>query len=130
MLLIQHRVNTVAQLRDVSPELGVEIAFIETQAQADYEKNLEQFATEGFDMIIAVGFLMGDALKAAAEKHPDIKYAIVDYAYDPVVPNVRGLVFAEDQAGYMAGVLAASMSQSNSIAVVGGGGASSASVNS
>jgi basic membrane protein A and related proteins len=44
----------------------------------------------------------------------------VDFAYDPALPNVRGLVFAEDQAGYLAGVLAASMSKSNNIAVVGG----------
>lgn len=107
-------------LQRAAKELGVDTAFIETQAQSDYEKNLEQFASQGFDMIIAVGFLMGDALKAAAQKHPDIKYAIVDFAYDPALPNVRGLVFAEDQAGYLAGALAASLTKSGTIAVVGG----------
>jgi basic membrane protein A len=107
-------------LQRAGQELGVETAFIETQAQADYEKNLEQFASQDFDMIIGVGFLMGDAIKAAAEKHPDIKYAIVDFAYDPAISNVQGIVFAEDEAGYLAGVLAASMSESGVVAAVGG----------
>lgn len=107
-------------LKRAGSELGVETNFIETAASADYDKNLEQFASQKYDMIIAVGFLMGDALKANAAKNPNIKYAIVDFAYDPAIPNVRGLVFAEDQAGYLAGALAASMSKSNIIAVVGG----------
>src|SRR6266542_2794374 len=107
-------------LQRAEKELGVEVAYIETQAQTDYEKNLEQFASQGFDMIIGVGFLMGDALKANAAKHPDIKYAIVDFAYDPSIDNVRGMVFSEDQSGYLAGVLAASLSKSNNVAVVGG----------
>jgi basic membrane protein A len=107
-------------LKRAETELGVEIAYIETQAQADYEKNMDQFSNQNFDMIIGVGFLMGDAVKAHAEKNPNIKYAIVDFAYDPVVPNIQGLVFAEDQAGYLAGVLAANMSKSNVIGVVGG----------
>jgi basic membrane protein A len=71
-------------------------------------------------MIIGVGFLMGDAIKAEAQKYPNIKFAIVDFAYDPALPNVEGLVFAEDQAGYLAGALAASMTKSGNIAVVGG----------
>jgi basic membrane protein A len=107
-------------LKRAESELGIEIAYIETQAQADYDKNLQQFADQGFNMIVGVGFLMGDAIKAAAEKNPDIQYAIVDFAYDPVIPNVQGIVFAEDEAGYLAGVLAASISQSGVVAAVGG----------
>ena len=107
-------------LKRAETELGIEVAFIETQAQADYQKNLDQFASQNFDLIIGVGFLMGDAIKAAAEKNPNIKYAIVDFAYDPAVSNIEGIVFAEDEAGYLAGVLAASMSKSGTIAVVGG----------
>ncbi len=108
-------------LKRAGDELGVEIAYVETQAPTDYEKNLQQFADQGFDMIIGVGFLMGDAVKAAAAKNPNIKYAIVDNAYDNTAPtNLRGLVFAEDQAGYLAGVLAASMSKSGTVAAVGG----------
>lgn len=107
-------------LKRAEKELGVQTAYIETQAQSDYQKNIDQFASQGYNMIIGVGFLMGDALKEAAQKYPDIKFAIVDFSYDPPLPNVEGLVFAEDQAGYLAGALAASMTKSGTIAVVGG----------
>lgn len=107
-------------LKRAEADLDIEIAYIETQAQADYDKNFAQFADQGFDVVIGVGFLMGDAVKAAAEKYPDIKFAIVDFAYDPALPNVEGLVFAEDEAGYLAGALAAQLTQSGTIAVVGG----------
>ncbi|MDZ4718066.1 MAG: BMP family ABC transporter substrate-binding protein [Roseiflexaceae bacterium] len=107
-------------LKRAEKELGVEVAFIETQDQADYGKNMQQFADQKFDMIIGVGFLMGDALKEAATKNPNIKYAIVDNAYDPPIPNVAALVFAEDEAGYLAGVLAASLTKSGTVAAVGG----------
>jgi basic membrane protein A len=107
-------------LKRAESELGIEVAYIETQAQTDYEKNIDQFASQGYQMIIGVGFLMGDAIKAASAKYPDIKFAIVDSAYDPALPNVQGLVFAEDQAGYLAGALAAQLSKSGTIAAVGG----------
>jgi basic membrane protein A len=107
-------------LKRAESELGIETAFIETQAQTDYLKNIDQFASQGYDMIVTVGFLMGDATKEAATKYPDIKFAIVDNAYDPPLPNVEALVFAEDEAGYLAGVLAASLSKSGTVAAVGG----------
>ncbi|GAB4206547.1 MAG: hypothetical protein OHK0022_33690 [Roseiflexaceae bacterium] len=107
-------------LQRAERELGIETAYIETQAQSDYIKNIDQFASQDFDMIIAVGFLMGDAIKEAAAKYPNIKFAIVDFAYEPAIPNVRGLVFAEDEAGYLAGALAGLMTKSGTIAVVGG----------
>ena len=107
-------------LQRAGKELGVETAYIETQAQTDYGKNIDQFASQNFDVIIGVGFLMGDAFKEASTKYPNIKFAIVDFAYDPALPNVEGLVFAEDEAGYLAGALAASISKSGTIGVVGG----------
>lgn len=107
-------------LKKAGSELGVEVNYIETQAQTDYGKNIDQFAAQGYNMIIGVGFLMGDAIKAAAEKYPDVKFAIVDSAYDPAITNVEGLVFAEDESGYLAGALAAQLSKSGSIAAVGG----------
>ncbi len=107
-------------LKRAEEELGIETAYIETQAQADYNKNIDQLASQDFDMIIGVGFLMGDAIAAAAEKYPDIKFAIVDFAYDPSPANVQGLVFSEDESGYLAGALAALMSKSGVVGSVGG----------
>ena len=107
-------------LKRAEKELGVEIDFVETTNSSDYEKNIDQFATEEYDLIIGVGFLMGDAVAAAAAKYPDIKFAIVDFAYDPALPNVQGLVFNEDEAGFLAGALAAQLSTSGKIGAVGG----------
>jgi basic membrane protein A len=107
-------------LKKAEADLGIGIKYIETQAQTDYDKNIQSLVDQGCELVVAVGFMMGDAVKAASEKFPNTKFAIVDFAYDPALPNVRGLVFAEDQAGYMAGALAASMSQSGTIAAVGG----------
>ncbi len=101
-------------------EFGIESAFIETQQPTDYEKNIGRFVSEGFDMIITVGFMLGDATRKMADKNPEIKFVIIDFAFEPPVKNVMGLVFAEDQAGYLAGVLAGSMTKSKTVGVVGG----------
>ena len=107
-------------LKKAETDLGIGIKYIETQAQTDYGKNIQSLVEANCEIIVAVGFMMGDAVAEASGKYPETKFAIVDFAYDPALPNVRGLVFAEDQAGYMAGALAASMSQSGTIAAVGG----------
>lgn len=99
---------------------GIKSAFIETQQPTDYAKNIEQFATAGYDMIITVGFMLGDATKKMAEKYPEVRFAIVDFAYDPPLDNVVGLVFAEEQSGFMAGALAGLMSKSKVLGMVAG----------
>jgi basic membrane protein A and related proteins len=106
-------------LQKAEKDLGIGTKYIETQAQADYGKNIQSLVEQKCEIVIAVGFMMGDAIKEASGKYPDTKFAIVDNSASTLA-NVRGLVFAEDQAGYMAGALAASMTKSGTIAVVGG----------
>ncbi len=101
-------------------EFGIESAFIETQQPTDYDKNIEQFASAGYDVIVTVGFMLGDATKKMAEKYPKVHFAIVDFAYDPPLDNVVSLVFAEEQSGFMAGALAGLMSKSKIIGMVAG----------
>ena len=101
-------------------ELGVEGKYLESTQQADYEKNIQQFLDEDTDLIVTVGFLLGDATKAAAEANPDAKFAIVDFAYDPALPNVLGLVFATDQASFLAGYAAAASTKTGKVATWGG----------
>jgi basic membrane protein A len=74
----------------------------------------------GCDIIVTVGFLLGDATQAAAEANPDQRFAIVDFAYDPAIDNVLGLVFSTDQAAFMAGYAAASYTQTGTIGTYGG----------
>lgn len=101
-------------------EFALSSAFIETQQPTDYEKNMEQFVTAGYEMIITVGFMLGDATRKVAQKYPQSKFAIVDFAYDPPLTNTVGLVFAEDQSGFLAGALAGLMSKSKIVGIVAG----------
>ena len=64
--------------------------------------------------------MLGDATKAAAEANPDIKFSIVDYTYDPVIPNVIGQIFNTDQAGFLAGYVAAGVTKTGKIGTFGG----------
>ncbi|MBV9789317.1 MAG: BMP family ABC transporter substrate-binding protein [Chloroflexi bacterium] len=107
-------------LQRAETELGVQIDYIETQQPTDYEKNLDQFASQDYDLVIGVGFLMGDAIKAIATRYPDVNFAIVDAAPPDAPSNVKPLLFKEDQAGYIVGTMAALLSQTNTIGVVGG----------
>ncbi|MBC7226558.1 MAG: BMP family ABC transporter substrate-binding protein [Thermoflexales bacterium] len=101
-------------------ELGVEVAYLESQQQADYASNITQFIDQGYDMIITVGFLLGDDTKKFAEQNPNVKFAIVDFAYDPPIPNVLGLTFATDEAAFLAGYLAAGMTKTGKVGTFGG----------
>ena len=101
-------------------ELGVDGKYLESTQQSDYEKNIQQYLEEGTDLIVTVGFLLGDSTKAAAEANPDAKFTIVDYAYDPALPNVLGLVFATDQASFLAGYAAAGSTKTGKVATWGG----------
>lgn len=109
-----------AGIQKAIDELGIEGKYLESTQQADYEKNIQQYLDEETDLIVTVGFLLGDATKAAAEANPEAKFAIVDYAYDPTIPNVLGLVFSIDQATFLAGYAAAASTKTGKVATWGG----------
>lgn len=98
--------------------IGGESKYIETQDPNDYEKNINQFVSEGYDVIVTVGFLMVDATTAAAKANPKIHFIGVDQFQSETIPNLTGLVFEEDKAGYLAGALAASYSKSGKLGAV------------
>jgi basic membrane protein A len=102
-----------------------ETDYIETTSQSDYAKNIAEFADNGYDVIIGVGFLLGDAMGDAAKAYPNEKFISIDGAPgtghdESWTTNGESLFYAEDQAGYLAGVLAASITKTNTIGVVGG----------
>ena len=97
---------------------GEDFKYIETQDPKDYADNLAQFLDAGYDVIVTVGFALGDATLAAARENPDTYFIGVDQFQGEVLPNVAGLIFKEDQAGYLAGILAASLSQTGTVAAV------------
>ncbi len=93
---------------------------LESTTEADYEPNINSLIEEECDLIVTVGFLLGDATGAAAEANPEQKFAIVDYAYDPAYDNVQGHVYATAEGAFLAGYLAAGMTQTGVVATYGG----------
>ncbi len=90
-------------------ELGVQGRVVVSRTNADYVPNLTSLAKAKYDLVIAVGFLMADALDTVAKQFPDTNFAIIDFdqtAMKSKPKNVRGLLFKEQEAGYLVGYLA------------------------
>ncbi len=105
---------------DAQAQLGIEAKYLESKEVADFEKNINAFIEEKCDIIITVGFLLGDATKAAAEANPNVKFSIVDYGYSPVIPNVVGQAFQTDEAAFLAGYLSAGVTKTGKVGTFGG----------
>ncbi|PJF30708.1 MAG: BMP family ABC transporter substrate-binding protein [Candidatus Thermofonsia Clade 1 bacterium] len=98
--------------------LDGEEAYIETQNATDYASNIQALVEEGCQVIVTVGFALGDATIKAAEQYPDVYFIGVDQFQATEIKNVVGLIFPEAKAGFLAGVLAARMSRSGIVAAV------------
>ena len=93
---------------------------LESDDQADYQPNIDQCITQGAEHIVTVGFELGDATAANAAANPDINWTIVDFAYDPEIPTVRGLIYQTDEAAFAAGYLAAGVTETGIVGTYGG----------
>jgi basic membrane protein A and related proteins len=96
-------------LKQAEKELGIKIRVVESASAADYVPNYAALVRQRYDLIIGVGFAQGDAIDTAATQYPDTKFAIVDVdqmglKHKP--KNVVGLLFKEQEVGYLAGYLA------------------------
>ena len=97
-------------LEKAKSELGAEGQALTSKSNADYVPNLSRLAQQQYDLVIGVGFLMADAIDTVAKKFPNTNFAIIDFsqaALKSKPANVRGLLFKENEAGYLAGYLAA-----------------------
>ncbi len=110
-------------LTDAKDELGIETGQVESNAAADFAKNIQSMVDAKCNMVITVGFLLSDDTLAAAKKNPDVKFAIVDNndpkAY-PAAKNLKPLVFNTAESSFMAGYLAAGSSQTKKVGTFGG----------
>ncbi len=117
-------------LSQAKAQLGVQGRVFISKSNADYVPNLSTAARGGYNLVISVGFLMGDATAAVAKRFPKTKFAIIDFSgaakdLKGKPTNVRGLFFKEQEAGYLVGYLAGLQSKnvpnsSGVIAAVGG----------
>ncbi len=96
-------------LKDAEKELGAEIRAVTSKSDRDYVPNLSTLARQKYDVVFAVGFLMSDATAKVAKSFPQTKFAIIDFPQAGLKgkpANVAGLLFKENEAGYLAGYLA------------------------
>lgn len=113
-------------VKQAESELGAKIDYIETGDAKDYATNIALFADNNYDVIVTVGFALGDATATAATNYPDIEFIGVDqfqaWPFDDDtsndIPNLAGLIFNEDKAGFLAGALAGLLTESNTIGAV------------
>jgi basic membrane protein A and related proteins len=110
-------------MTDAKAELGLQTAQVQSRAASDYAKNIQSMVAANCNIIITVGFLLGDDTLAAAKKNPDIKFAIVDNndpkTY-PAVTNLKPLIFNTAQSSFLAGYLAAGMTKTKKVGTFGG----------
>jgi basic membrane lipoprotein Med (substrate-binding protein (PBP1-ABC) superfamily) len=99
---------------------GFETSFIETQSEADYAANIATSLEGDPDAIVTVGGLLATDTLAAAEANPEVSFIGVDQFQAEYPENYLGALFREDEGGYLAGVAAATLSESGVIGVVGG----------
>jgi len=103
--------------KDAQSQLDVDTSVTESKQQADYVPNLTKYAQDKYDLVIGVGFLMQNAVWKVAKQFPSVKFAIIDGAPQDDggktenLPNVANLFFKEQEAGYLVGVIAATMAK-------------------
>ncbi len=108
-------------VQDGAKAIGGTANVIVTKDTADYKQNIQQFVDQKYDLIVTVGFLIGTDTLNAAKANPNVQFFGVDqFVADPAPANYQGLLFAENQAGYLAGIVAANITKSNKIGAVGG----------
>jgi len=105
-------------VKQAEKELGAKVQYIETADAKDFEKNIATFGDAKYDVIVTVGFALGEATTAAAKKYTGIKFIGVDQFQAEEVANLVGLNFPEDQAGFLVGALAAQMTTSKKLGAV------------
>ncbi|MFM8947058.1 MAG: BMP family protein [Actinomycetota bacterium] len=99
-------------------ELGIEVKELEATVDEDRKANLELLAGDGAGVIVGVGFMFTDPMGEIAAANPEVTFGIVDSVVE--APNVRSLVFAEEQGSFLVGAAAALKSESGVIGFIGG----------
>ncbi len=99
-------------------ETGGTYKELEMQSEAQREQALRRLAESGANPIIMTGFAFGDVLNTVAPDFPDTKFGIIDMVVDQ--PNVKSVVFTEDQGSYLVGMMAALASKTNTVGFIGG----------
>jgi len=107
-------------LRRAGRELGVRTAAVPARPGEEYADALDTLAQRGCDVVTTVSYLLGDATRVAAKQNPGVDYSIVDFSYDRPPDNLKGLLFDSASPAFLAGYLAAGVSESGIVGTFGG----------
>ena len=100
--------------------VGLGAQYVATSQESEHTPAIEAYLDQPCAVIVTVSFALTDATASAAADNPDQQFAIVDVSYQPEIPNVRGLVFESAQSSFLAGYLAAGMTETGVVGVYGG----------
>jgi basic membrane protein A len=101
-------------------DLGIQEKHVQSVTADDYAKNVQAMVSANCNIIIGVGYNLQDAITQSAQANPNIKYALVDSGPTTPLPNAKGLVFNTNEAAFLGGYLAASLSQTGTVGTYGG----------
>jgi basic membrane protein A len=107
-------------LQRAKEDFGVEIKVIESKQASEYLSNIESLIEEEMDLIIGVGNTMANDIKEEAKNYPEQKFAMVDETYDEIPANVVPIIFKENEAAYLTGLVAGKMTKTNHVGFIGG----------
>ncbi len=99
---------------------GTDVRYYESKTEADYAPFIQNAVDSAAGLIWGIGYKLAPAVQEASENFPDQKFAIIDYTFDPTLPNVSGVAFRVQEAAYLAGYLAAKVTKTKKIGFIGG----------
>jgi basic membrane protein A and related proteins len=123
---------SIAGLDKAEDELDVEKRVYVSNSADDYLPNLQAAVDDGNEFVVAVGFLLAPSVIKVASENPDVSFAGVDHFYGPpgdkaceesktcAVDNALGMIYPTEEAGYLAGIVAALTTKTNTVSTVGG----------
>jgi basic membrane protein A len=105
-------------LKRAANDFGIKPIYGQPEQMAEDEKYLRQYAAQGMDLVVAVGFLMKDALEQVSTEFPESRFAIIDAVVDE--PNVASLVFSEHEGSFLVGAIAGLTTETGTVGFIGG----------
>ena len=107
-------------LQQAEKDFGIEIKVIESKQASEYLPNMESLLDEDVDMVIGVGYTMKEDIQKQAENYPDKQFVLIDETYDTIPENVTPILFRENEAAYLTGLIAGKMTKTNNVGFIGG----------
>ena len=107
-------------LQQAEKDFGIEVKVIESKQASEYLQNMESLLDEDVDMVIGVGYTMKQDIQKQAENYPDKQFVLIDETYDTIPENVTPILFRENEAAYLTGLVAGKMTKANNVGFIGG----------